>query len=355
MGAYLFSIKEKVNIEELPLRRLKLRRRTPRFLIFAIIFVILILTPFGLNQYYNYLLKPVSREKTSQIFVIKPGQSVTIIAKNLKNAKLIKSPLAFRLLVAQSGIAKNIQAGDFRLSPSLSSREIAGLLTHGAIDIWITFPEGLRVEEIAQIIEAKLNTPINDKYQFDKEEFIKISKEGYMFPDTYLIARDSTAADIANRMRKTFDEKVDKKILSSGAQNNLAQEEVIILASLIEREAKDSQERPIIAGILINRLKAGVPLQVDASVQYAKGYDIAKNSWWPPVTASDYQTIKSPYNTYLFPGLSPGPIASPGIGSIRAAAKPQKTDYFYYLHDLQGKIHYATTIEEHNKNVQEYL
>lgn len=252
------------------------------------------------------------------------------------------------------GIGKVIQAGDFRLSPHLSSREIAALLTHGATDVWITFPEGVRIEEMAQIIEAKLKTASNDQYNFDKDEFLKFAQEGYMFPDTYLIPKDATAQNIAARLRQTFDEKVDSKIFQK-ASHNLPEKEVVILASLIEREAKTNQEKPIIAGILQNRLNARLALQVDATVQYAKGYDTAKNTWWSQVSQEDYQAVKSPYNTYQIAGLPPQPLANPGLESIRAAASPAQTEYFYYLHDREGKIHYAKTIEEHNKNVREYL
>ncbi|MBI3282676.1 endolytic transglycosylase MltG [Candidatus Curtissbacteria bacterium] len=323
--------------------------------IFAIIFIILILTPVAFNQYYNYQLQAPSTDSTLMRFVIKPGQPVTQIAKNLKEAGLVKNALAFRLLVAQMGIGKNIQAGDFRLAPNMPARDLAGELTHGAIDIWITFPEGLRVEEIAEIVQNSLRTAENEKYAFDKKEFIKIAEEGYMFPDTYLIAKDATAADIATRLRTTFDEKVDEKLLTSGSKNNLTSQDLVILASLIEREAKTNQERPVIAGILVNRLNAGIALQVDATVQYAKGYDSAKNSWWPAVSPADYDSVDSLYNTYLHPGLPPTPIANPGLESIRAAAEPADTDYLYYLHDSDGKIHYAETIEEHNKNIKDFL
>jgi len=315
----------------------------------------LIITPIALNFYYNYLLKPVSSNNTPQIFVIKPGQPIVAIAQNLKAANLIKNAFAFRLLVAQMGIGKNIQAGDFRLSQNMTSREIASQLTHGAIDIWITFPEGLRKEETAQIIEAKLNMSTNESYQFDKKEFIALAQEGYMFPDTYLIPKDSTAQDIVKRLNTTFSEKVSDKILEKGSKNYLSAPEVVTLASLIERESKTSEERPVIAGILINRLNAGIPLQVDATVQYAKGYDAAKNAWWPQITQDDYRQVKSPYNTYLFVGLPSGPIASPGLESIRAAAEPTETNYLYYLHDLDGKIHYAKTIEEHQQNIRDFL
>lgn len=323
--------------------------------LFAIIFLVLILTPVGLNQYYNYQLQAPSTDNAPIRFVIKPGQPVTQIASNLKETGLIKNAFAFRLLVAQMGIGKNIQAGDFRLTPNMPARDLAKELTHGAIDIWITFPEGLRVEEMAEIIEASLKTPENDKYAFVEKEFIEIAQQGYMFPDTYLIAKDATAQDIATRLKNTFSEKVDEKLLLAGGKNNLTEKDLISLASIIEREAKTNQERPIIAGILTNRLNAGIPLQVDATVQYAKGYDSAKSSWWPPVSPEDYQSVDSLYNTYLHPGLPPSPIASPGLDSIRAAAEPADTNYMYYLHDSEGKIHYAETIEEHNRNIQEFL
>lgn len=322
---------------------------------FAILFILLITTPLGLNQYYNYLLKPASTEPKDQIFVIRPGQPVTQIAQNLKEANLIKNTLAFRLLVAQMGIGKSIQAGDFRLSPNLTSREIATFLTHGAIDVWITFPEGVRLEEIAEIIEAKLAIPQNDQYTFDKQEFKKLAREGYMFPDTYLIPKDATAQAVAEKLQTTFSQKVDQNLLAKGTNHNLTEDEVIILASLIEREAKSNHQRPIIAGILINRLNAGMALQVDATVQYAKGYDAASDSWWPQVTQEDYKTVKSPFNTYLHPGLPPAPIANPGLESIRAAADPVNTDYLYYLHDREGKIHFAQNLEEHTKNIQEFF
>lgn len=329
--------------------------KSKKVLILAIIFLVLILTPLALNIYYNFLLRPLSKSKNSQIFIVKPGQPIVQIGRNLEKANLIKSDLAFRLYVAQSGIAKNIQAGDFRLAPDMSTKEIAQALTHGAIDIWVTFPEGIRVEEMAQIIENKLKTATNDKYQFNKEAFIQRSKEGFMFPDTYLIAKDATAQDIINRMQLTFEQKVDKKTLVLGQNNDLNADDLITLASLIEREAKTNEERPVIAGILINRLKEGIPLQVDATIQYAKGYDAAQNNWWSPVTVSDYQLVKSIFNTYLHVGLPPAPICNPGLDSIRAAASPAQTDYLYYLHDSQGKIHYAKTAQEHQDNISKYL
>jgi len=267
---------------------------------------------------------------------------------------LIKSPFAFRLLVAQLGVGKSIQAGDFKLSADMSSKNIALELTHGAIDIWITLPEGLRIEEQANIIEAKLKFGGNAIYNFDKKEYIKLAEEGYMFPDTYLIPKDATAEFVASQLRQTFKDKVEDSIIAK-SKTDLSTEDIVIIASLLEREAKTAQEKPTIAGIINNRIDDGMPLQIDATVQYAKGYDSSENTWWPQITVDDYKSVKSQYNTYLNQGLPPAPISNPGIDSIRAALEAEKTDYLYYLHDAEGKIHYGTTVEEHNQNIQNYL
>lgn len=332
---------------------IKLNKRS---LIFALFFILLIITPVGLNQYYNYLLASPTRAQDSQeiLFIITPGQPLTTIAQNLEKQELIKNAFAFRLLVAQMGIGKSIQAGDFKMSPNMTARDIAKELTHGAIDIWVTLPEGLRVEEQAERIEAKLKFGQNENYSFDKKQYIALAKEGYMFPDTYLIPKDATAQIVASRLLETFSQKVEESILKN-AKSKQSDLEIITTASLIEKEAKTSEEKPTIAGILQNRLTIGMALQVDATVAYAKGYDSAKNSWWPQVTLEDYKIVKSPYNTYLKPGLPPGPIASPGIDSIRAALEPADTPYLYYLHDTDGKIHYAKTVEEHNQNIKDFL
>ncbi len=251
------------------------------------------------------------------------------------------------------GIGKSIQAGDFRLNPSMSSREIALELTHGAIDIWVTLPEGLRIEEQAETIEKELKYGGNQNYNFDKREYIKLAQEGFMFPDTYLIPKDATAQIVVDQLRATFTNKVEKSIIGN-SKTKLSLQEIITIASLIEREAKTAEEKPTIAGIIMNRLELGMPLQIDATLHYAKGYDSSENTWWQQITLED-KKIKSPYNTYLNTGLPPGPISNPGIDSIRAALEPKETDYLYYLHDSEGNIHYATTLEEHNTNVRNYL
>ncbi len=354
MAEFSFSIKEKADTEEHISQRPKMPKK---FTFFALLFILVIITPVILNKFYNYELAAVdpNSKNITKLFVVTPGEPLVTIAQDLKKENLIKNAFAFHLLVAQMGISKSVQAGDFRLSAAMNAKEIASQLTHGAIDVWITFPEGTRVEEMADIIDKKLNSSQNQKYGFDKKEFISQASEGNMFPDTYLVAKDAATKDIATRLRTTFDEKVDRKILLKGIGNNLTEQEVVILASIIEREAKSDEERPIIAGILLNRLNAQIALQVDATVQYSKGYDSSKNSWWPQVTQEDYTSVKSQYNTYLHSGLPPKPICNPGLESIKAAAEPAKTDYLFYLHDSKGKIHYAKTNQEHEGNKKEFL
>jgi len=252
------------------------------------------------------------------------------------------------------GIERNIQAGDFLLSPTLSSRELAELLTHGAIDVWVTLPEGLRIEEQAELIEQVLKLGSAENYNFNRNQFIDQAVEGYMFPDTYLIPKDGTAAQIIEKLRSTFKSKIEEDILNQ-FKSDFSKEDIIILASLVEREARSDEQRKIIAGILLNRLNNGIALQVDATVQYAKGYDSANDTWWPQITQDDYINVDSAYNTYQIQGLPPAPIASPGISAIKAVLDPKDTNYLYYLHDSKGEAHYAETLEGHNQNVQDFL
>jgi len=190
-------------------------------------------------------------------------------------------------------------------------------------------------------------------------EFLQSSKgkEGTLFPDTYLFSKDASASSIVNKMTRTFDSKTSD--LVAGADLTFNQR--IVLASIIERETKTSAERPIVAGIMLNRIKAGMPLQVDATLQYAVANLKFKinnlkllDKWWEPLLRDDL-SIDSPFNTYKFTGLPPAPIASPGISSLTAAFNPTQTDHWYYIHDTSGVIHYARTLQEHNANVAKYL
>lgn len=282
------------------------------------------------------------QDKRATIFVIEKGQGVREIANKLKNEDLIKDPVVFFLLVKKMGLDGKIQAGDFRLSPSMTTNDIAQTLTHGTLDIWVTIPEGKRVEEIAQILSSKLPT-YDDSW---RNELIKY--EGYLFPDTYLIPKDADVNFVVSMMKNNFNNKISKLNIKP---DDL--ERTVIIASLIEREAKFDNDRLLVSSVIQNRLRIGMALNIDATVQYALGYQPSKKIWWK-ILAPDDLKINSPYNTYKNPDLPPTSICNPGFSSLEAAANPARTDYLYYISDKSGHNHYAKTLEEHNANIRRY-
>lgn len=290
----------------------------------------------GILGYWQWAQAPV-RSKSSQeaVFVIPKGQGVKQIASRLKQAKLIKDELIFRLLVDRKALSGGLQAGDFRLSQAMNLETIIETLTHGSLDFWITFPEGLRAEEYSERLAAKS--------EIIPSEFLTAAKpdEGKLFPDTYLIPQNASAEDVVNLLTATFAKKSPN-----------TDKQTLILASLIEREAKHEADRPLVASVLHNRLKLGMALQIDATVQYILG---KPGNWWPKDLTREQLKTPSLFNTYLHPGLPPAPICNPGLSSLRAALNPAQTDYLYYLSDSGGYNHYATTLEEHNANVVKYL
>jgi len=293
----------------------------------------------------------VSSVETKERFVIEPGSGASLVGANLEKQGLVKNSLAFKVYVQLTGKAAKIQAGEYLISPNLDLFGLVNLLLKGPEEVWVTIPEGLRREEIALKIANGLSLAGTAKNVFI-EEFLTKSKslEGYLFPDTYLLPRDITGTQMVTAMKSTFDGEMDFRYTAND----------IILASILERETITAEERPIVAGILINRLNAGMALQTDATVQYAVGtvncvVPTAVCDWWPrPLTQADLE-INSSYNTYKYPGFPPGPISNPGLSSIKAAINYEDSDYWYYLHDSEGQIHYAQTLEGHNENISRYL
>lgn len=309
--------------------------------------IIITVISFGAFFWWTSGLKAInSQNKTQKIFVIQKGQNVREIANSLKKQGLIKDPIVFFLLVKQLGLDGKIQAGDFRLSPSMDAKTLAENLTHGTLDIWVTVPEGKRTEEVGEILKQSLST-----YQesWNKE---LTQHEGYLFPDSYLIPRDADIQMIITQMKKNFDQKYQE--LNNQYTSSLPEEEVVILASLVEREAKLDQDRPLVASVLLNRRRIGMALQVDATVQYALGYQPQEKNWWKRHLTREDLDLNSPYNTYDHPGLPPTPIANPGYKALEAIFTAPKTNYIYYISDKTGKNHYAKTFEEHRSNIEKY-
>src|SRR3989344_8897142 len=310
----------------------------------TVLLILLIIVVMGGILWWKNGVSPInSSNKESAIFVVQKGSGLKEIAGKLETAGIIKNRVIFFLYARIKKLEGDIQAGSFRLSQSMTVGEIAQNLTHGTLDIWITIPEGKRAAEIAEILKEKIPT-------YDPSwPNVLAASEGYLFPDTYLIPKDADIEMIVSQMLGNFEQKYDT--LNKTA-TKLTKEEIVILASLIERETITDTERPIVAGILINRLNAGMALQVDATIQYAKGQNMVNKKWWEPVLIEEYKTVVSDYNTYLYGELPPGPISNPGIEALSAASTPTDTDYLYYLHDKNRQIRYAKTLSEHNENIE---
>lgn len=298
--------------------------------------------------YWEGTLPVDKTEKSSKIFIVRPGESLITITNNLEKESLIRNRLFFYLLVKRLGIEKKIQAGDFRLSPAMTAQEVATNLTHGTLDVWVTIIEGLRKEEIADILSDRINIP--------EIELIQKAKEGYLFPDTYLIPKDADAEGVITILSNNFDKRYIQAEEEVSKKNNLTGAQIVILASIVEKEAKFDSDRKVVADILLRRMNEGHKLQADATVQYALGYQAREKTWWKKTLSFDDLTVDSLFNTYAVFGLPPQPICNPGVSSLKAALGANgETPYLFYMHDKAGKIHYGKNSEEHQRNIDRYL
>lgn len=313
----------------------------------SIVLILLFLIFFGAFIWWTNGLSPVNQnDRTEQIFVVRKGEAMRDIIQDLKKKGLIKDPVVFFLLVKKLGIDGKIQAGDFRLSPSMTAEEIAENLTHGTLDIWITIPEGKRAEEVAQILQKDLPS-----YQESWKEQLK-KQEGYLFPDTYLVPKNADINTILSIMKNTFEKKFSQ--IPNIEKSKLTKNEIVIIASLVEREAKFQKDRPLVASVILNRLKIDMPLQIDATVQYVLGFQKNEKTWWKrDLTRNDLE-IDSSFNTYQNTGLPPAPIANPGFDVLNGVVNAADTNYLYYISDKYGQNHYARTLQEHNANIKKF-
>lgn len=308
-----------------------------------LISVIAVLLVGGLLWWSNGIKAVDDSDDSTKLFVITPGSTVREIGNDLKEEGLIKDPVAFFLYVKMNGLDTKVQAGDFRLSPSMDLSTVLDQLQQGSLDVWVTVPEGKRAEEVAEILSQTL--PSYDS-SWDSQ---LVANEGYLFPDTYLIPRDANVDTVISIMRNNLFAKISDLGLNESSPNLNT---VLTKASLIERESRLEDEMPVIASVIQNRINDGMSLDIDATLQYIVGEKDGK--WWYPPTGAE-KSINSPYNTYRNVGLPPGPICNPGIHAIRAALNPSSSEYYYYIHDKTGKVHFAKNISEHNANVSRYL
>ncbi len=291
-----------------------------------------------------YLHLPPTEFPVGQIITINTGESLQNITENLYNAHIVRSPFVFRTTVILLGGEKKMKAGDYLLDQKEGPADIAYRLVHGKFHLEvakITIPEGWSVSNIADYLSKTL-------IDFNKTRFINLakSKEGYLFPDTYFVSPAAKPEKIIEIMSKTFENKT--KNIQGLSTSTHTFSDIIILASILEEEARTTESRRTIAGILWKRLDLGMPLQVDSTFLYING----KNTY--ELTAADLK-IDNPYNTYVYKGLPPTPISNPGVDAIFAAANPIESKYLYFLSSKSGDMYYATTFEQHKRNKELYL
>jgi UPF0755 protein len=323
-------------------------KKLPKFLF--IFLLLLIFLAFSALVAVSFFQAKSTTTQPAVRFVIPKGQALSVIASRLEEENLIKSKWAFRFAVYKNRLANKIQAGSFELSASMNTWQIAQTLTMGTDDLWVTLPEGWRREEIAESLSKQ------GLHNFKAEEFLNASKglEGQLFPDTYLVPREITSTQLLSLLKNTFASKVTSALSDELSNSKMSLNEVLTLASLVQRESASEIEMPLVTQVLLNRLAINMPLQVDATLQYIKGYDQNKASWWQTPLADDKE-LNSLFNTYKHPGLPPSPICNPGLAAIKAVLNPSPTQALYYIHDDSGKIHTANTLQEHNLNVNKYL
>ena len=314
---------------------------------FSFLIVIIILIFGGIAAWWMTTTSPVNAADTTQrTFTIKPGEGIKEIASNLKSEGLIKDTVAFFLLVKYNKLDEKIQAGDFYLSPAMDAEKVAKALQVGTYDTRVTIPEGKRAEEVADILKASL--PSYDESWRDK----LIAHEGYLFPDTYAFAKDADIDTIINAMTGNFDKKYAE--IPEAQRARMSKEKLVIIASLVEREAQHADDRPLVASVILNRLDEGTVLNIDATIQYALGYQPAEHTWWKKHLSLDDLKLSSPYNSYTNIGLPPGPISNPGIDVLTSVLNAPDTNYLYYVSDSEGHNHYAKTLDQHNANIEKY-
>ena len=309
------------------------------YLIAEIVFLVVLLATFVFFVNSNSKDFPIGT-----VLTINKGETLSSTASILKGKGIIKSEFWFKYFSYFFAKGK-VMAGDYYLEKSQNLFQIVTKLANGEYDlitIKVLIPEGLNTKEITIFLADKIPS-------FDKKSFLKIasSKEGYLFPDTYNFLPNQSVGDIVSIMENNFAKKLDS-VKTEILAFKKPESDIIKMASILEGEARTTETRRIIAGILWKRISLGMPLQVDASFKYING----KTTF--DLTPDDLE-INSPYNSYTHKGLPPTPISNPGLDAIISTVTPIKTKYLYFLSDREGNMHYAVTYEEHLANKEKYL
>lgn len=314
----------------------------------------------GMGAWWNTASKAYAQSDKKELFVLTPGMNASKVAAELERRHLIRSALVFRVLVRSRQADAKLFAGEYFLSQGMSPAEIIDRLLKGPeVDaVRVTIPEGYTT---AQTIEVLVEKGLGKKEDFMKAvagydfpfSFVQGAPkgehrlDGFLFPDTYFIEKKSSPPEILAIFLKRFEQELTPQVTARLKEMGMSVHDWVTLSSLVEKEAVHESDRPLIASVFLNRLRINMPLQSCATIQYLLGTPK------PKLYEKDLQ-IPSPYNTYLNPGLPPGPIANPGHASLAAVLNPGQTDYFYFVAKSDGYHVFAKTFEEHLQNQQKY-
>ena len=327
--------------------------------ILALVVVLLALIAYGAYVVISGSETPYKGYEGAEQFVEVPqGATPNTIARRLADAGVVRDVPTFRFALARSGQAKRLQAGEYRFDRPLRPREVVDMLARGAVYMRpVTFREGLTIRQMAAVYEqaglgraADFTKAASNPAAIADIDPEARDLEGYLFPDTYAMPRRSTAAELVAQMVAAFRDVLTADLANRAAARGLGVRQLVTLASLVEKETAKADERPIVAAVYSNRMKIGMGMQCDPTVIYA----LERAGLYTGNLTREDLRFDSPYNTYRYAGLPPGPIAAPGRDSLEAAADPAEVPYIYFVSRNDGSHAFASTLEEHNRNVFEY-
>jgi UPF0755 protein len=308
---------------------------------------------------YFLVQRPYKGFEGPETFVeIVPGSSPQSMGRILSDAGVVANPLAFRLAVWLRGAGRRLQAGEYRFDRAATPGEVVDRIARGDVFLQpITFREGLTIKQMASIFEERGFGAAQEFVRAaSRADVVRANDpaakdlEGYLFPDTYTLPRRTTADQLVDRMVARFEKVLTPELRQQASQRGLSVRELVTLASLVEKETARGDERPLVAAVYANRLKIGMRLQCDPTVIYA----LERSGRYTGNLTRDDLEFDSPYNTYRYAGLPPGPIAAPGAASLEAAANPAAVTYIYFVSRNDGSHAFASTLDEHNRNVHEW-
>jgi len=292
------------------------------------------------------------------LIAIPSGEGTNAIGRRLVAAGVIEDELTFRVALWLSGSARRLQAGEYRFDRQMSAVEAIDKIARGEVDLVpLTFPEGLTIAEMSRVFEgagfgtaASFLAAAGDPALVRALDPAAPDLEGYLFPDTYALPRRAEAARVVGAMVARFEQVLTADLLGAAKARGLSVRQLVTLASLVEKETARPDERAVVAAVYVNRLRVGMGLQCDPTVIYA----LERAGQFDGNLRRDDLAFDSPYNTYKYPGLPPGPIAAPGRGSLEAAARPASAPYLYFVSRNDGSHEFARSLDEHNRNVRRF-